>query len=110
MSTIRKIFEKIPHKQLFTNLNNNKLISKYESGFRPMHSKVDAMLPSTNEWYRNMDDSMLNITVFLDQAKAFDTVSHEIFTAELGFYGMQSLALNLISSHLENRTQNKGVV
>ena len=69
LSAISKIFEKILHKQLFAYLNNNNLISKHQFGFRPMHSTADALLHSTNEWYRNMDDGMLNIAVFLDLKK-----------------------------------------
>ena len=69
LSAISKIFEKILHKQLFAYLNNNNLISKHKIGFRPMHSTADVLLHSTNEWYRNMDDGMLNIAVFLDLKK-----------------------------------------
>ena len=70
-----------------------------------MHSTADALLHSTNEWYRNMDDGMLNIAVFLDLKKAFDTVNHEILIGKLSFLGMQPCALNLISSYLGNRLQ-----
>ena len=70
-----------------------------------MHSTADALLHSTNEWYRNMDDGMLNIAVFLDLKKAFDTVNHEILIGKLSFLGMQPCALNLITSYLENRSQ-----
>ena len=105
LSAISKIFEKILHKQLFAYLNNNNLISKHQFGFRPMHSTADALLHSTNEWYRNMDDGMLNIAVFLDLKKAFDTVNHEILIGKLNFLGMQPCALNLITSYLENRSQ-----
>ena len=51
------------------------------------------MLHSTNEWYTNLDNGTLNILVFLDLKKAFDTVNHGYQTAKLGFYGMQSSAL-----------------
>ena len=67
-----------------------------------MHSTADALLHSTNEWYRNMDDGMFNIAVFLDLKKAFDT---EILIGKLSFFGMQPSALNLITSYLENRSQ-----
>ena len=70
-----------------------------------MHSTADALLHSTNEWYRKMDDGMLNIAVFLDLIKAFDTVNHEVLIGKLSFLGMQPCALNLITSYLENRSQ-----
>ena len=105
LSAISKIFEKILHKQLFAYLNNNNLISKHQFGFRPMHSTADALLHSTNEWYRNMDDGMLNIAGFLDLKKAYDTVNHEILIGKLSFLGMQPCALNLITSYLGNRLQ-----
>ena len=70
-----------------------------------MHSTADAMLHSTYELYTNMDIGMLNIAVFLDMKKVFDTVNHGIVTAKLGFYNMQSAALNLNSSYLENHSQ-----
>ena len=98
LSAISKIFEKILHKQLFAYLNNNNLISKHQFGFRPINSTADALLHSTNEWYRNMDDGMLNIAVFLDLKKVFDSVNDEVLIGERSFFGVQPSALNLITS------------
>jgi hypothetical protein len=66
LPAISKVFEKILYKQLFNHLNANNLISKFQFGFRPLHSTADALLHSTNEWYSNMDDGLFNIAVFLD--------------------------------------------
>ncbi len=52
-----------------------------------------------------MDHGLLNITVFLDLKKAFDTVNHETLAKKLGFYGLDSSAVNLHSSYLINRSQ-----
>ena len=37
LSVIAKIFEKAIFNQVYSYLNDNKLLSKYQSGFRPMH-------------------------------------------------------------------------
>ena len=37
LSVIAKLFEKAIFNQVYSYLNDNKLLSKYQSGFRPMH-------------------------------------------------------------------------
>lgn len=43
--------------------------------------------------------------VFLDLAKAFDTVDHEILVKKLNFAVIRGNALNLFSSYLRDRKQ-----
>jgi hypothetical protein len=58
LPAISKVFEKTLYKQLFNHLNANNLISKFQFGFRPLHSTADTLLHSTNEWYSNMDHGL----------------------------------------------------
>ena len=44
LSVIAKLFEKAIFNQVYTHLNDNKLLSKFQSGFRPMHSTLTALI------------------------------------------------------------------
>ena len=52
-----------------------------------------------------MDRGKINIAVFLDLQKAFDTINHDILLKKLERYGMGSSVLNLLRNYLTERTQ-----
>lgn len=91
--------------QLYNYLTENNLLTKYQSGFRSLHSTVTALLNITDEWYLNVDEGMTNLVVFLDLAKAFDTVSHEILLKKLKLYGIHGMTLDWFESYFTNRQQ-----
>jgi hypothetical protein len=57
ISNIAKIFEKLVGRQLNTFLDNNNIIVKNQSGFRPNHSTETSLLQSTEMWLKSMDQN-----------------------------------------------------
>ena len=105
LSTVSKIIEKIVSKQVYDYLNSNEILNKFQSGFRPLHSTVTALLDATNDWYLNIDDGQINAVLFLDLKKAFDTVDHTILLKKLKHYGLDNSALKWFESYLSDRKQ-----
>ena len=59
-------------------MSRNNFLVGSQHGFRPMHFTLTALLVTTNNWYLNIDDGLINSVLFLDLKKAFDTVDHSI--------------------------------
>jgi hypothetical protein len=74
--TISKILEKAIHTQLSSYLDDNQLLTTNQCGFRLNSSTVTAMAKFTDNVLKSMDDGELTGAIFLDLAKAFDTVNH----------------------------------
>ena len=55
---ITKIFEKEVFDQLYGHLSQNLLLSKYQSGFRPKHSTMSALIQMCDQWLENMDNGI----------------------------------------------------
>jgi retron-type reverse transcriptase len=77
---ISKVFEKEIFTQLYKNVNENCHISKFQSGFRPGHSAITALIQMCDNWYEKMDNGKLTGVVFLDIRKAFDSIDHACYT------------------------------
>jgi retron-type reverse transcriptase len=84
-------------------LSNNSLLSKFQSGFRPKHSTLSALIQMCDNLLKNMDSGQINCVVFLDVRKAFDSINHEILIDKMrNFFGVTGNQLRWFESYLNN--------
>ena len=74
-----KIFEKLIFNELFKFFEDNNLLSKHQSGFRPGDSCIYQLLAITHDIFSSFDcnPTLETRSVFLDISKAFDRVWHD---------------------------------
>ena len=54
---------------------------------------------------KDMDNYIIPLTVLIDLSKAFDTLNPDILLYKLGYYGVSSVELRLLSNYLSDRVQ-----
>ena len=104
LSNINKIFEKLMHKRLISFLETQGLIYESQFGFRKQHSTTHALTDLTEAIRKAIDSNKFACGVFVDLAKAFDTVDHNILLKKLEHYGIRGIANAWFHSYLENNT------
>ena len=103
---ISKVFGREVFRQMYHYLSENSLLSRYQSGFRPKHSSLSALIQMCDEWLQNMDNGNLNCVVFLDVRKAFDSINHEILLQKMhDHFRIIGTELEWFKSYLTNREQ-----
>ena len=104
LTYISKLLEKVVHSQLVGFLDNEKLFSEFQSGYRKSHSCETAVLKIHNDLLIMMDKRDNAVLLLLDLSAAFDTINHSLLLKKLkDMYGITGTVLQWLKSYLENR-------
>ena len=102
---ISKVLESIVTPQIINHIKNNKLATSRQHGFTTGRSTTTNLLEALNIWSEaTMHDIPVDI-LFLDYAKAFDSVPHKRLMKQVESFGIQGEALKWIEAFLSNRRQ-----
>ncbi len=93
------------YKRLISFIDENKIIYEHQFGFQKGKSTSQAILDMSTKIVTAIEKKELSFCVFLDFAKAFDTVDHHILIKKVDYYGIRGTAQDWFKSYLSNRTQ-----
>jgi hypothetical protein len=105
-SHVIKIFERVIKKYIVEHLESNSVLNVNQHGFRSKRGTITQLL----EHYDTILDALCmgsNVDViYLDFAKAFDKVDHELLLAKTYNCGIQGKIHKWLETFLKNRTQS----
>ena len=101
-----KIMEHIIFSHIMSHLEEFKILSDIQHGFRKHHSCETQLLITLEDLARNLDHGKQSHIILLDFAKAFDTVPHQRLLLKLRHYGIQGTINKWIQAWLCFREQS----
>jgi hypothetical protein len=104
-SHLIKIFERIIKKQLVRHLVSNNLMCRNQHGFTKGKSCLTQLLHHIDIIINNLLENMECDVIYLDFAKAFDKVDHQILLKKCHAYGVRGKLLTWLNCYLTNRHQ-----
>ncbi|XP_023318096.1 uncharacterized protein LOC111694381 [Trichogramma pretiosum] len=91
--------------QMVAYLEDNRLLSTRQSGFRRGYSTQTALLRVVEDARRAVEDGHMTISVLFDFKCAFDTLDHTVLLRRLHELGFTADALRFAHSYLSDRSQ-----
>ena len=104
-SHVIKIFERIIRNDLVTHLENQHLLCRNQHGFTRGRSCLTQLLLHIDIVLHNLLHNKDTDVIYLDYAKAFDKVDHQILLKKLHAYGVRGKLLTWLNVYLSNRHQ-----
>ena len=100
-----RIMEFIIRNQLTSFLDSLSVINANQHGFVRSKSTVTQLLECLNDWTSAIEQRQLVDIIYLDFAKAFDTVCHRKLLTKLKAIGIDGKLLSWLESFLSDRSQ-----
>ena len=96
-----KMLERITYRRHYSYLQENKILYSKQFGFQTDHPIIQLV----EQIYENFVENKYTLGVFIDLAKAFDTVDHKISLRKMEIYGTGGTTLKWFENYLTNRKQ-----
>ena len=102
---LTKVFERVLRRELTEHLENEGLLNKTQHGFRERHSTITQILCYYDSILTLMGNGDPVDAIYLDFAKAFDKVDHQILLKKVEGLGITGKLYVWIKEFLTNRQQ-----
>ena len=93
------------HKRVYDFFISHNIIYEHQFGFQKNKSTSLAVLDIYSKLIKSIENKEFSCCIFLDFAKAFDTVNHEILLSKLEHYGITGIVNDWFRSYLSLRPQ-----
>ena len=100
-----KVMEHIVHSHLMKFLENNKILSDYQHGFREKSSCETPLIITVHDLAIELDRRQQVDAILLDFSKAFDKGLYQRLAVKLHHYGIRDKISSWIQSFLADRNQ-----
>ena len=105
LSIFAKILETLVANRLTMFVTKYNILYDYQFGFRQHYSTKLALINSTDDILKPLNEKKIVAGIFFDLAKAFDSIDHSILLFKLQNYGVRGSMLNWFCSYLNSRSQ-----
>ena len=102
-----KIFERLMYNRLISFINKYQILTPNQYGFQKNKSTELAVNEICSHIKNTFENKESAFCIFLDFAKAFDTVNHKILIEKLNYYGIRGTPLKWFTSYLNISTNQQ---
>ena len=100
-----KLLEKHIHTKLVSFLEENNLLCSNQGGFRKNKSTTQTVYQLINEIANAKNRAEFTLALYLDLAKSFDSINHDLLLYKLYMIGIRGMYLKWLQSYMSDRKQ-----
>ena len=105
LPSLSKVFERIMYNRMILFIYSQSILHFYQFGFHSHVGTQNAIATFVNFFANKLDKHEDVSAIFLDVAKAFNSINHDVLLHKLYYYGFRDVAYQWFASYSKNRMQ-----